>query len=214
MITCQQLVTSLQQTQLNDPDGTTFTQEQLIVALNSALGMLCLLRPDATAKSAVIVMQRGARQQIPDDGARLIRVIANVRESGVTGQVIRLVQKADLDSSSLKWMAAYGTHVKEYMFDPRVPKQFFIYPTVPPSVKVEIEYSANPRTITADNFDKALPVDAMYEQPIQELMMYKLLSGDATNGNSGATHLQMATELLGVQSAQDERLSNARKSSS
>ena len=214
MITCQALLTELQTTQLNDPEGVTFSQSELLIALNAALNMLALLRPDATAKHAVITMQRGARQQIPDDGNRLIRVISNVRSSGVSGQVIRLVDKADLDSSSRSWISASGLLVKEYMFDPRIPKQFFIYPNVPPSTQIEIEYSAQPKTVTADNINRSLPVDAMYAQPLQELMMYKLLSGDATNGNSGANHLQVASELLGVKAEQDNRLSAARKSSS
>lgn len=213
MTTNRTLIQDLQTTQLNDPDGTTFTQANLISALNQALSMLTLLRPDATAKHAVVSMQAGVRQQIPSDGVRLIRVISNVRSNGQAGAIVRLVDKADLDSSSLSWMRSNGTHVKEYMFDARIPKQFFIYPGVPVGSKVEIEYSAHVEPVTSDTYYSELPVDAMYVQPLQELMMYKLLSGDSTNGNSGITHLQTATQLLGVQDVNDERLSPAKKSS-
>lgn len=211
MISSRSVVEGLQRTQLNDPEGTTFQQAELIDALNQALRTLTLLRPDATAKNAIVNMALGARQQIPEDGVRLIRVICNMRANGHVGQVIRLVQKEDLDSSSHSWMAATGLLVKEYMFDARVPKQFFVYPTVPSSCQVEIEYSAHAKTITAENFDEPLPVDAMYSQPIQELMMYVLLSGDSTNGSSGTDHLQIAMQLLGVQDLNDERLSPSRK---
>ena len=213
MISSRSVVTGLQRTQLNDPEGETFQEPELIDALNQALRTLTLLRPDATAKYATVNIQRGARQIIPADGVRLIRVISNIRESGQRGQIPRLVQKEDMDSMSHDWMQAAGTHVKEYMFDARVPKQFFIYPTVSSNLKLEIEYSAHPKLVTPDNFDEALPVDDMYSQPIQELMLYILLSGDSTNGSSGTEHLTIATQLLGVQDLNDERLSPARKTS-
>lgn len=211
MISSRSVVQDLQVTQLNDPEGVTWTEAQLISALNQALRMLQLLRPDATAKQAIVNVQPGARQAIPSDGVRLIRVVCNVESDGAAGQVIRLVQREDMDSASGSWLRATGLLVKEYMFDSRMPKQFFIYPRVREDKKIEIEYSACADTVTSATFNSALPVDAMYSQPLQELMMYKLLSGDATNGNNGAEHLQIAMELLGVKDAQSERLSAARK---
>lgn len=211
MISSRSVVQDLQVTQLNDPEGVTWTEAQLISALNQALRMLQLLRPDATAKYAVMNVQKGVRQSIPTDGVRLIRVVCNILPNGSQGQVIRLVNKEDLDSSSGSWMQATGLLIKEYMYDSRIPKQFFVYPAVATTNQIEIEYSARADTVTSANFNDALPVDVMYAQPIQELMMYKLLSGDATNGSSGNDHLSIATELLGVSDAQSERLSAARK---
>lgn len=211
MLSSRSVVQDLQVTQLNDPEGVTWTEAQLISALNQALRTLTLIRPECTAKEAVIDLIDGARQKIPADGFRLIRVVRNVRASGEMGQVIRLVKKEDLDSASHSWMSATGTHVKEYMFDSRIPKQFFIYPNVMEGSQVEIEYSARADIVTSENFDDDLPVDVIYSQPIQELMMYQLLSGDSSNGDSGATHLQLANELLGVKDTQDERLSAKRK---
>ena len=213
MISSRSVVQDLQVTQLNDPEGVTWTEVQLISALNQALRTLQLVRPEATAKSAVVNVQSGARQTIPSDGARLMRVVCNIEDNGTSGQVIRLVQREDMDSASGAWLKATGLIVKEYMFDSRMPKHFFIYPRVREDRKIEIEYSARADTVTSATFSNALPVDPMYSQPLQELMMYKLLSGDATNGNNGAEHLQIAMELLGVKDAQSERLSAARKGS-
>lgn len=213
MISSRSVVQDLQITQLNDPEGVTWTEAQLISALNQALRMLQLLRPDATAKHAIVNAQDGSRQLIPVDGVRLIRVVCNVLSNDASGQVIRLVKKEDLDSASHSWMQSTGLSVKEYMYDSRIPKQFFIYPSVTIDKRIEIEYSARADTVTSLTFDDALPVDAMYAQPVQELMMYKLLSGDTTNGTSGSEHLRIATELLGVKDAQEERLSAARKGS-
>lgn len=213
MISSRSVVQDLQVTQLNDPEGVTWTEAQLISALNQALRMLQLLRPDATAKHTIVDIQDGVRQLIPADGVRLIRVICNIKPDGTRGQVIRLVQKEDLDSASGSWMQSTGLLVKEYMYDSRIPKHFFTYPRVTVNNQIEIEYSARADTVTSATFDDDLPVDVMYAPPIQELMMYKLLSGDATNGASGNEHLQIANELLGVKDTQAERLSAARKGS-
>ena len=63
------------------------------------------------------------------------------------------------------------------------------------------------------NVNDPLPVDAVFAQPLQELMLYKLLSGDSSNGNTGAAHLQTAMDLLGVKDKADERVSSARRTS-
>ena len=67
--------------------------------------------------------------------------------------------------------------------------------------------------INIQNVIDPLPVDAIFAQPLQELMLYKLLSGDSSNGNTGAAHLQTAMDLLGVKDKADERVSSARRTS-
>lgn len=212
MLTSQELLTELQQAQLNDPEGTTWSQGQLIGFLNQALRTLAFTRPEATAVVAVVNVQPGARQQIPDNGTQLLRVGCNVLPDGKIGPSVRLVRKDDLDSFSSSWRSAVGPHVREYMFDSRAPTQFFIYPNAPSDCKLEIEYSAHAPTVTAAKLSEPLPVDPIYAQAIKELILYESLSGDATNGQSGAQHLQMAMELLGVKDTQDARLSPSRKS--
>ena len=171
------------------------------------------MRPDATAKIATITLKEGSRQFIPLDGVRLLNVVRNINSDNTIGIAVRLVQREDMDSMSPDWHAANGTVVREYMFDARSPKHFYIYPCVAPGKKLEIEYSSYAETITAMNVNDPLPVDAVFAQPLQELMLYKLLSGDSSNGNTGAAHLQTAMDLLGVKDKADERVSSARRTS-
>lgn len=213
MFSSQDLLNGVRMTQLNDPEAITWSDSALIIALNQALLMLALVRPDATSKIAEIDLVKGSRQFIPDDGERLLRVVRNITELGETGRAVRLVQQEDMDSMSPDWHNATGIIVKEYMFDARSPKHFYIYPTVPAGSKVEIEYSSYADNVTELNVGDALPVSAVFAQPVQELMLYKLLSGDASNGTSGNDHLRVAMELLGVKDVQDERVSSARRTS-
>lgn len=211
MFSSQDLINGVRMTQLNDPDATTWPDATLIIALNQSLQMLSLVRPDATSKIAVLDVTAGSRQFIPTDGVRLLRVVRNISAAGAIGRAVRLVQQEDMDSMSPDWHTAAGAIVKEYMFDARSPKHFYIYPSVAINSKIEIEYSGYAETVTIDNVDSVLPVSAIFAQPVQELMLYKLLSGDASNGASGNEHLRVAMELLGVKDVQDERVSSARR---
>lgn len=208
MLSSQSLLNGVRMEQLTDADASTWSDSVLVMALNQALDMLVLARPDATAKNMVMGVVSGARQSIPSDGVRLLRVVCNIRSDGTAGGIIRLVQKEDMDSISHSWLYATGLHVKEYMFDSRIPKQFFIYPTVISDSKIEIEYSARLARIEVASDEYDIAADAIYAQPIQEFMLHKLLPSSA-----GINHLRNALDLLGVKEAQDERVSAARKGS-
>lgn len=211
MYSTQDLFDSLRQTQLNDPEAVTFPDAMLLTALNESLRTLILVRPDASSKNMIIDIQSGARQTLPTDGIRLLSVTCNINTDLSRGRIIRLVQKEDLDSASYSWMSAQGSSVKEYMFDSRYPAVFYIYPNVPTGTQIEIEYSASLEAVTLQTIANTLPVSSIFAQPLKEMMLYMLLSGDATNGTTGDNHLQTAMQLLGVKDLQDERLSTARK---
>ncbi|WP_111860636.1 DUF6682 family protein [Acinetobacter sp. CFCC 10889] len=188
-------------TQLGDADGVTWSIAAMIVAYNQAKNMLMGLRPDAFTKVSQISLIQGSRQFLPDDGLRLFSVVRNIQSNGSIGRAIRQVAISDLDAMSPDWHAITGTTVYEYMFDERSPKHFYVYP-VPPSentVKVEIEYSAMPPDISKDDMDDFLPFDSIYDQPLIELMLYKLLSGDNQQGRNNTEHMQAALGLLGLQ---------------
>ena len=211
MFSSQDLIQALRITQLNDPNATTWPDSVLLIALNEALRALVLARPDASSKIETVTLASGSRQFIPSDGVSLLRVVRNINSDESVGPAVRLVQQEDMDSMSPNWHTTQGFMVKEYMFDARLPKHFYIYPTVTPGHKLEVEYSAYPPEVTELNVANTLPVAEIFSQPLQEMMLYKLLSGDATNGNSGAAHLQTAMELLGVKDAGSERVSPARR---
>lgn len=200
-LTCQVLLDGVQATQLNDVDKTTWSETLLISALNQALYILTLVRPDATAKVHQFVCVEGTRQNIPNDGLRLLNVVRNIKADGAIGRAVKLVKISDLDSIKPDWHSDATAEVaKEYMFDERSPKWFYVYPPVKAGVKLEIEYSAEPPLITDPA--QPLPVDLVYMQPLQEFIIYKLLSGDGGSG-MGMQHLNTGLSLLGAKPNSD-----------
>lgn len=194
-ISCQVLIDGVQATQLNDADKITWSETLLMSALNQALAMLTLVRPDATAKVENLVCVAGTRQDLPADGLRLLKAVRNIKEDGAIGRAIRLVNISDLDSINPDWHSEAPKEIaKEYMFDERSPKHFYVYPPMKSGAKIEIEYSAMPTEIT--DLAQDLPVDMVYMQPLQEFILYKLLSGEGGRGQ-GAQHYNTGMSLLG-----------------
>ena len=202
LITCQTLIDGVRETQLNDIEKTTWTDSVILSALNQALTILVLARPDATAKIHTLVCALGTRQALPADGLKLLKAVRNIGVDNAVGRAVRLVNASDLDSISPNWHAETPKDViKEYMFDDRSPKWFYVYPPAKAGIKLEIEYSAQPITIT--DLSQPLPVDVIYLQPLQELILYKLLSGEGGNG-SGMQHYNTGMSLLGAKPAIDK----------
>lgn len=203
-ITAQNILTGVQKTQLNDVDGVTWTNEILLSALNQAILLLILVRPDVTALVAEYTCVAGTRQTLPIDATRLLKVVRNIKVDGAYGRAIRLVNQHDLDSIDPDWHGATPTAIiKEYMFDDRAPKWFFTYPPAIAGTKLEIEYARQPETIT--DLSQVLPVDAVYYQPLQEFILYKLLSGEGGQSQGqGMQHYNTAMQLLGAKNALDK----------
>lgn len=200
-ITCQVLIDGVQSTQLNDAEKITWSETLLISALNQALAILTLVRPDATAKVTTLSCKAGTRQNLPEDGLRLLKVVRNLKEDESIGRAIRLVNISDLDSIAPNWHTELPkTVAKEYMFDERSPKWFYVYPPVTLGTKIEIEYSAAPEVIT--DLEQPLPVDMVYMQPLQEFILYKLLSGEGGQGQ-GMQHYNTGMSLLGAKPSVD-----------
>lgn len=95
--------------------------------------------------------------------------------------------------------------VQEFCADPRSPKHFYVYPApvADDVLKIDIEYSAMPPNLTSDALDEDLPFDSVYDQPLIEFMLYKLLSGDNNQGQSSGMHLKTALDLIDVKSIGD-----------
>ena len=200
----QDLIRTARMTQLEDADGVTWSDTVMIHALNEALRILALLRPDATSTIQVISTLAGTRQFIPTDGERLLKVVRNVNADNSIGRAIRQTSHGDMDAMSPDWHnAPNGERTHEFMFDERTPKWFFIYPPVGAGKKLEIEYSKKPPELTINDMEDELPVSVIFSQPLQELMLYKLLSGDSSRGQGSTNHYNSAVQMLGIKSQAD-----------
>jgi hypothetical protein len=212
--TAQQLFTELRNTQLSDKEAVTWPDADLLIALNGALSMLTLVRPDATATTTVMTLVDGTRQSIPSDGQRFLRLLRNVGSDGRIGRAIKFMDINSLDAMAPDWHSTPATTaIYEYGFDKNTPKEFYVYPAAATGMRVELQYSKQPTRLTSTA--SIIPVDDIYNQPLQELMLYKLMSGDNGSGvTTGQNHLNTAMTLLQVKVAAEASSSPRRKNES
>ena len=170
------LAASIRRT-LNDADKVTFSDADVVAAINEALSALCIYRPDAAAKTAVVMLTAGTRQQLPTDGSRFIRMIRNRGTDGVMiGRAIHQCDFPTLDDIAPGWHQLSANYVAEYAFDPHSPREYWTYPAVPQGgLYAEITYSQRFATVALSD---SLPVDDVYSQPLKEWALYVLWGGD------------------------------------
>lgn len=169
---------------LQDPTGIRWSATELVGWLNDAQREIALLKPDATATTAIVAMAVGTKQTIPSGGNRLLRIIRNMTAAdGTGGRAVRPVEREALDSSVADWHkatvtgdAAHGTIVKNYCYDEQNPRVFYVYPGMSStSAWVEMVYSADPAVIAAgDN----ISIPDIYANAILDYMLYRAYSKD------------------------------------
>ena len=194
---------------LDDPNNTKFSLTQKILAINSALQALVSYRPDAASYTTMMLLVAGTRQTLPSDGVRLLKVIRNRGQSGLS-DAGRAIRKADMlvqDALIPDWHETTGqTTIDEYFYDSITPKDFYVYPPAPvsPVIGVDISYVRVLPTITAGT--DTLPVDDYFAPAIQEWMLYSIMgSDDEQNPNYAVARSHQSTffQLLQIKASSD-----------
>ena len=195
---------------LNDPNATAWTDNSdLIPALNEALQALISYRPDAASFTTMMLLVAGTRQTLPSDGVRLLKVIRNRGQNGLS-DAGRAIRKADMlvqDALIPDWHETVGqTVIDEYFYDSITPKDFYVYPpvAVSPTIGIDISYVRVLPTITAGT--DTFPVDDYFAPAVQEWMLYSLWCGDDEQSPSYAaarSHQKTFFELLQIKASSD-----------
>jgi hypothetical protein len=165
--------------------------------MNESYLAITLARPDANAKSGTFTCAAGTRQVITDEFAsalRLLDVTRNLATSS-TKRVIRLVARSVLDDQRPGWHAETGTvNIQHYTFDPRQPKEFFVYPPATTDAQVEVVYTDSPgaHSLTEEQLDpegteaEVIKLDDIYMSPVIDWILYRAYSKDAEYGANEA----------------------------
>jgi len=166
--------------------------------MNESYLAITLARPDANAKSGTFTCSAGTRQVLTKataDGGypsalRLLDVTRNMASTS-SYRVIRLVSRSVLDDQRPGWHAETGTvNIQHFTFDPRQPKEFFVYPPATELAEVEVVYTDSPGSHTLSESDldpegsntEVIKLDDIYTSPIIDWILYRAYSKDAEYG--------------------------------
>lgn len=131
---------------------------ELVRYLNDGQREVIMHRPDARVKSASVTLSPGTKQVLVTGAgaggvgasinpAKLIEVVNN---NSASKRPVRLVNREILDAQMPGWHALTGVvEVLHFMFDPRDPLTFYVYPPAAASgASVNVLFGAYPTDLT------------------------------------------------------------------
>jgi len=193
-ITVNSLVTKAS-TLIQDATNIRWPAAELVDWLNDGQREIVMFKPEASiANAAMALTASETKQTIPATGIMFLDAVRNLGADGLTpGRSVRVVSRDVLDSQVPTWHSdanALG-YIQHYMFDPRDPRHFYVYPKAPATVwNIEIVYSVAPATAVVGG---VISIDDIYANAILDYMLYRAYSKDASyaaNAQLAAAHYQ------------------------
>jgi hypothetical protein len=181
---------------LIDADHAYWTQDELLSYLGEAQRALVNVCPQANAVTATVTLDEGAAQTLPDDA---IRLLGNVHIDA--GAALTEISPSVLDRAAPAWRSEDKTDTPQhYMYDPRYPLAFAVYPPAEADTDIELTYAAVPDEITKAG--DTLTVADFYRPALLDYVLFRALSKDTEAGNANAAqlHYQLFMKALGVES--------------
>lgn len=133
---------------LQDTTSVRWPVNELVRYLNDGQREIVLYRPDSMVTNATVTCVAGTKQALPTNGVKLIEVIRNAAATSAKKSV-RMINREILDAQIPGWHNLAGVNeVLHFMYDPRDPKTFYVYPPATTSAQLDIVYSAYPTDIT------------------------------------------------------------------
>ena len=206
-IAAQALIRRVVET-LQDTTSIRWPVAELVRYLNDGQREIIVHRPDAMVTNASVSLASGTKQSLPANGAKLIDV---VRNSAGNKRAIRMCAREILDAQSPGWHNLSGVNeIVHFMFDPRDPKVFYVYPPAAASgAAVDLVYSALPTDITepaaGTDFGAVtgnISVPDIYSNALQDYVLYRAYTKDSQYaGNEARAQARYAAfaNALGIE---------------
>lgn len=175
-------IVSRASSQLNDIENIRWTKPELLDWINEGIKQIVIFLPESNAVSVEHQLDEGTKQSIPADGVRLIDVIRNTGlEGGKPSGPIRIIERDVLDALRPNWHRdRSATSVKNFVFDSRNPKTFYVYPPARGQF-VEVVYSKMPEPLlTGDELGRF----EVYSAAILNYVLHRAYSKDTEESSS------------------------------
>lgn len=204
-------VISRARTLLQDTTSVRWPLLELQLWLNDSYREIVNIRPDSNTQTGEYVCTAGARQVVTGTFANALRVVDVVRNTAATSAkgAVRITSRKMLDDQRRNWYAETQTvDIQHYMFDPRLPKEFLVYPPATTLARLEVVYSSVPTAHALSEQQLGDPataevirIDDSYANVLVDYILYRAYSKDAeyaSNAQRAVAHYQAFTAALGV----------------
>lgn len=204
---------------LQDTTNIRWSSDEMVKWINAGCKELVLLKPNSLTANISVKLSSGTKQTlsstagnyVPQPAAiapiQLLEVVRNMGTTGLetaAGNAITGIDRKVLDITLPGWhsSANAGTTVKHFMFDPKDPKTFYVYPPMSDATRyVEVILSRAPSAITAIGETLDSGIDEIYENALVDYVLYRAYSKDSeftANAQRSQWHYQAFQQALGV----------------
>lgn len=194
---------------LQDTTSIRWPVQELVRYLNDAQREVVLYRPDSMVTNTTLTCTAGSRQSLPANGAKLIEVVRNAAATG-TKRAVRMVNREILDAQTPGWHSITGAvDALHFVYDPRDPKTFYVYPPALATTQLDIVYAAYPTDVTepADGalytaVTGSISLPDIYGNALLDYVLARCFMKDseyAGNAQRAQAHYQLFATALGVE---------------
>ena len=208
---------------LQDQTSVRWPANELVRWLNDAQRAVVKVRPDSMNTTATFRCTEGTRQSLKSATAsggttvltpapaKLIEITRNMAATSAKKAVTE-VARGIMDAQTPGWHNLTNTHdIQHFMFDPRDPNTFYVYPPATSSAELEVMYAAYPTDITeppeGTTYEAVagnLSLPDIYADDVLNLILYRAYSKDseyAGNAQRASAYMAMVTASLGAEIA-------------
>ena len=182
---------------------------ELLLYVNDGMREIVMHRPDSTATllegASGIPLVAGTRQSVPAGYTRLIEI---VRNSAGNKRAIRVAQRDDMDRWLPTWHNDTGTEVKNYVYDERDPKRFWVHPGATGTTqRVDGVLAKDPAPVST--LGATLDTDDIYMNPLLNYVLFRALTRDIEGNayNRGVMFYQQFADAMGIKTRADMMIS-------
>jgi hypothetical protein len=207
-IAAQSIVRRVVET-LQDSTSVRWPISELVRYLNDGQREVVLYRPDSMVTNAVLTCVAGTRQTLPSAGSKLIEIVRNVASTSAK-KAVRMINREILDAQTPGWHGLTGVvDITHFMYDPRDPRTFYVYPPATTSAQLDVVYAAYPTDITepADgtlygSVSGNISLPDIYGNVLGDYILYRAYTKDseyAGNAQRAQAHYGAFANALGIE---------------
>lgn len=156
------------------------------------------MSPSINAVRLISQLAAGAKQSLPSDAHMLIDITRNFGMDGVSpGRAVRIIERDLIDSFQPTWTAAPPTAtVQNYIYDPEVPTDYYVYPPSTGNGKVELVYAQVPVEVSA--LTDPIAFQGIYQTAVFYYVMFRAHSKDNDFGSAtqAASYMSLFTNFV------------------
>ena len=206
-VTAQSIIRRVVET-LQDNTSVRWPVSELVRYLNDGQREVGTYRPDALITNATHNLVAGSKQSLPVSGMKLLDIVRNSTAS--SNRAIRMTNRQILDAQVPNWHNLTGAaEVLHFVYDPRDPTVFYVYPPAATGAAVYMIYAAYPTNITepADGATYTavtgnIGIPDVFANALADYVLYRAYTKDseyAGNAARAQAHYQAFTNALTVE---------------